>query len=434
MTISCGIDFGTSNSALAVAKGGSVELAVLEGQSNTLPSAIFYPFEGKPLFGRQAMQAFIDGEEGRFMRSLKRLLGTSLMGQGTIVNGRNKKFEGILADFIGHMKGNAESQFGGTMENVVMGRPVHFVDGDAAADARAQSELERIAKSVGFKAVEFQYEPIAAAFAHERQLTGEKLALVVDIGGGTSDFTVIRLSGNSMDKIDRKDDILANSGVRIGGNDFDKDLCLAVFMPPLGYRTTYGDKQMTLPVSPFFDMSEWSKINFLYTPKVRSQIADLYYQSHDKEKFGRFVKVLKEETGHQLLSVVEDSKISLTDRMDTEAALDFIQDGLKVQVARSAFNMAVDKHVAGISRSVTDCLQQASIGEEKIELVILTGGTTEVPVLRDMVRKRFPQATFSEENKLSSVGLGLGYDSVRRFGGPVVPALTPKKSSGLDFK
>lgn len=416
--MNCGIDFGTSNSTLAVAKEGNVELATIEDARGTLPSAVFYPFEGEPVFGRKAMRNFVDGEEGRFMRSLKRILGTSLMPHGTLVNGKNKKFESILGDFIGHMKNQAEAQFCQSIENVVMGRPVHFVDGDTAADLRAQAELERIAQNVGFGNIEFQYEPIAAAFAHERKLTGEKLALVVDIGGGTSDFTIIRLSKDKMDKVERKDDILANSGTRVGGNDFDKDLCLAVFMPPLGYQTTYGEKNMPLPVSPFFDMAEWSKINFLYTPKVRGMIGNLYHQSNDKEKFGRFVKIIKEETGHQLLAAVEDSKIRLTDLPFTEASLDFVEGGLKINVALGAFNMAVDKHVAAISRSVTECLQQAGLAEDSIELIVLTGGTTEVPILKEEIGKRFPQAEVSEENKLSSVGLGLGYDSLRRFGEP----------------
>src|SRR5690606_29664205 len=145
--------------------------------------------------------------EGRFMRSLKRILGTPLMEQGTIINGKRKPFENIIADFLRQMKTTAEAASGQAFDSVVMGRPVHFIDHDPEGDRRAEQELCGIAKSVGFKNIEFQFEPIAAAFAHERKLTEEKLALVADIGGGTSDFTVIRLSPDNIGKAGRSDDI-----------------------------------------------------------------------------------------------------------------------------------------------------------------------------------------------------------------------------------
>jgi len=415
--MNCGLDFGTSNSTFALCRESVVTLVPLEDESVTIPSAVFYPVTApQPCFGKQAMQLFMEGEEGRFMRSLKRILGTSLMNDGTVVNGRLKKFEDILADFIGHMKAVAQQQSGVEMTNVVLGRPVHFADNDSRIDSRAQDELQRIAKTVGFKNVTFQYEPIAAAFAHERELRSEKLALVVDIGGGTSDFTVIRLAQDVMDKADRTDDILGNSGIRIGGNDFDKDLSLNAFMPAFGYGTDFGEKNLPLPAVPFHDMSEWSKINFLYTPKMYKQMRDILPQSHAPEKFARYIKLLEEEKGHQLLAAVEDCKIGLTDYLRVTSLLHFVEAGFDVSVTRHIFNDAVGKHVRAIVDDIDDCLQQAQVAEHAIELIILTGGTTEVPLLRETVAQKFPQADISEENKLSSVGMGLGYESIRRFG------------------
>ena len=350
------------------------------------------------------------------MRSLKRILGTSLMQDGTVVNGRLKKFEDILADFIGHMKAAAERHGGAEITNVVIGRPVHFADNDSKTDNRAQEALQNIAKAVGFKHIFFQYEPIAAAFAHERKLISEKLALVVDIGGGTSDFTVIRLAREVMDKSDRADDILGNSGIRIGGNDFDKDLSLSAFMPDFGYGTAYGEKHLPMPAVPFHDMSEWSKINFLYTPKMQKQMRDILPQSHEPEKFSRYIKLLEEEKGHRLLAAVEDCKIGLTDHLEVTAQLDFVEADFNISVTRKRFNDAVKQHVSAIVSDIDDCLRQAQVWEDAIELIILTGGTTEVPLLKETVAAKFPQAEISEENKLSSVGLGLGYESIRRFG------------------
>ena len=418
MSFSCGIDFGTSNSALSIAhEDGGVTLASVEGESVTLPSAVFYPASGAPAFGRAALHHFIGGAEGRFMRSLKRILGTPLMAQGTSVNGKNRKFEDILRDFIGHMKAKAETQAGQPLQNVVMGRPVHFIDGDSAADARAQSELESIARAAGFRHVEFQYEPIAAAFAHEQKIQGEKLALVADIGGGTSDFTVIRLSADRARKAERQDDILANSGVRVGGNDFDKDLCLCAFMPELGLRTAYGDKRLPLPLGIFFDMSEWSKVNFLYTPKTRAMAQEILSQTHAPHLFGRFVKLLRDETGHQLLAAVEDAKIALTESAAVTADLGFIETGLRPAVTRAEMDGATARHVESIQAAIGECLKQAGTQAGEIGLVVLTGGTTEVPAVRSAISQAFAQADISEGDKLSSVGLGLGHDSLRRFGG-----------------
>ncbi|TNE31615.1 MAG: Hsp70 family protein [Alphaproteobacteria bacterium] len=415
--MNCGLDFGTSNSTLSLCRERAVTLVPLEGEEITIPSAVFYAVNASDArFGKQAMRLFMEGEEGRFMRSLKRILGTSLMNDGTVVNGKLKRFEDVLGDFIGNMKAAAERHSGVEMTNVVMGRPVHFADNDSKTDSRAQDELQNIAKAVGFKHVAFQYEPIAAAFAHERTLRSEQLALVADIGGGTSDFTVIRLAQNMMDKSDRTDDILGNSGIRIGGNDFDKDLSLSAFMPDFGYGTDYGEKNLPLPAVPFHDMSEWSKINFLYTPKMHKQMRDILPQSHAPEKFSRYIKLLEEGKGHQLLAAVEECKIGLTDHLQMTALLDFVEAGFAVSVARAVFNAAVDKHVRAIVSDIDDCLRQAQVREKDVELIILTGGTTEVPLLKKTVAAKFPQADISEENKLSSVGLGLGYEAIRRFG------------------
>jgi len=320
--ISCGIDFGTSNSAIATNLNGNINLATVEKDKSTIPSAMFYPRkQPQELYGRLAIQLFLEGTEGRFMRSLKRVLGTPIMKQGTMINGRVIKFNKIIGGFVQNLKNKAESTVSMEIENVVMGRPVHFVDNNHAADTQAQTELEEIARSIGFKNIAFQYEPIAAAYAHERKLSSEKLALIADIGGGTSDFTVIKLSNEYLKKADRSDDILANEGIRIGGNDLDKKLSLAAFMPELGYKTTYGEKILTAPVKPFHDLSEWSKVNFLYTNKLRMQIRKILNISHDQKRFGRLLSILERETGHTLLQQIESAKIALTNQQHANAAL-----------------------------------------------------------------------------------------------------------------
>ena len=416
-TISCGIDFGTSNSSIAVANGGKIDLVPVENGQVTIPSAIFFRrMDNKPSFGRTAVSAFLNRQEGRFMRSLKRVLGTSLMKHGTIVNGASMHFATIISSFLTQIKDKADLAVGQEIGNVVMGRPVHFVDNDPAADAQAQAELKGIAQRIGFKNIDFQFEPIAAAFAHEIRISGEKLAIVADLGGGTSDFTVIKLSNQYLHKSDRSSDILANTGIRVGGNDFDKELSLAAIMPELGYRSTYGAKNLEVPLKPYHDLAEWSKVNFLYTPKLIQQVRQLLHQSHDKKRYARLLHVLEHETGHTLLAAAEEAKIALTAQNEYETAFDFIENDFFIPIKRELFEQSIHPEVEKIAASARQCLMDAGVKKEAIELVILTGGSTEVHSIQTEFKRLFPTAAIADENKLSSVGLGLAYDSQHKFG------------------
>ena len=417
----CGMDFGTSNSAIALpAPQGGVTLAPCEGNHGTLPTALFYPATAAagtaPLVGRAAQQLFFEGEEGRFMRSLKRLLGTSLMTQTTIVNGKPKSFDRIIGDFMAHLKTRAEATAGHALDAVIIGRPVHFVDGDSKGDNDAETQLAMIARHAGFSHAQFQFEPIAAAFAHEQNIKREKLALVIDIGGGTSDFSLIKICADYGRKADRRDDILASSGIRTGGNDFDKQLSLAAFMPLLGYRSTYTDRNLTVPLAPFHDMSEWSKINFLYTPQQKRDMAHILRASHAPDKIERFIEVLEHETGHRLLATVEDAKIALTDQPSTDAPLSFIESGLHAAISRSDFDAAISPNVHDVMASMDECLAAAGTKDDQVDIIILTGGPTQTPLFQKIIRERFPDAEISEEERMASVAIGLGHDARRVFG------------------
>ncbi len=211
-------------------------------------------------------------------------------------------------------------------------------------------------------------------------------------------------------------DILANTGIRIGGNDFDKNLNLTAVMPHLGYKSTYGEKKLEVPLKLFHDLSEWSTINFLYTLKIISQTRQLLNLSHDKRKLSRLLRILEQETGHTLLTKVEETKIDLTAHSAYATSLDFVEDNLLINIHRTQFEESISAEVNKISNAATECIRQAGIKNEEIELVILTGGSTEIPIIQEVFKKLFPKAALADENKLSSVGLGLGYDSQRKFG------------------
>src|SRR5580704_14980702 len=168
--IACGLDFGTSNSAIGVARDAAVALAPLEGSSTLMPSAVFFDHEarGRVLFGNEAISAYVGQTEGRLMRALKSILGSSLIDEETVLGGRKVPLRQVVEIFVRHLKDKAEAFAGQEITAVVHGRPVRFVDDDDAADARAQAVLEDIARRVGFRDVVFVYEPIAAAHHYER--------------------------------------------------------------------------------------------------------------------------------------------------------------------------------------------------------------------------------------------------------------------------
>jgi hypothetical chaperone protein len=418
--IACGIDFGTSNTAAALAGGGfaTPALVALEGNQATIPSTLFFSTaSGAVHFGRQAIAAYTAGEEGRFMRSLKRILGTSLMTESTQIGNKRVKFTDILSPFIQAIKTKAEQQCGQEITSVVAGRPVHFIDHNPDADQDAENQLGDIFRSVGFRDVLFQYEPIAAAFAHEAALDDrEHLAIVIDIGGGTSDFTIIRLSRQHIAKQDRTDDILANAGVRIGGNDFDYALSMKSFMPHLGLGSHWTAKNLEVPTAPFAMLSEWSRIHFIYGPKYKRDLQTLAQEAHDPAKIDRLLRVVEEELGHKLMDRIEDTKILLSSKTKTTTDLSFIETGLEASSSRAIFESCLDRNIAALEAAIALCCQRAGVQTAAIDLVILTGGGTSIPKVQKIIKTTFPNAALSEGNRLSSVGLGLAYDAERRYG------------------
>lgn len=405
----CGIDFGTSNTTLSVQRNGAPHLITLEDGKDTIPSALFFPADkfAKPLFGRAAVTAYLNGDEGRFMRSLKRVLGTSIMQSGTLINDKRFGFDVLIGLFLRHIKTIAEEQTGEALTSVTMGRPVHFQDRNPDADIKAEAELRAIAQTIGFDDIRFQYEPIAGALAHEASLMREQLALVIDIGGGTSDFSVIRLRPGAVAHTNRQKDILANSGIRIGGNDCDKTINLHTAMPLLGLHDTYGEKTLEIPSLLYFDLSEWSKIMLCYTPQNRSWVRSMIPLAHNPEKVMLLEQVLEEQLAHKILNQSEQAKISLSTDLATTLDYAFLQRDLMQSLDQSTMNTLFDKTLSPVTGAMDDCLHQAGVTAQDIGALILTGGSTALPFFQSVWQSRFPHAQLLDANKLGSVGLGL---------------------------
>lgn len=411
-----GIDFGTSNSTVGVIRDGRARLVALEGEQATLPSAVFFNFEdGYTYFGRRAISDYTDSIEGRLMRSLKSVLGSTLANEKTRIKARQIGFIDIVGMFVGHLKKRLEEDAGGPVENVVLGRPVQFVDDDAAADAKAQGELEKAARAQGFRHIAFQFEPIAAALDYEQKVIREELALIVDMGGGTSDFSIVRVSPERATSGDRKADILANRGVHIGGTDFDRLLSIAHVMPELGYLTPTKDGKRNLPAGYFIDLATWQRINLLYTPKAMLDLRAIRFEAERPDLIDRMIEVVDQRFGHALATKVEKAKIELTDA--TETAIDVALPGAKftASLTRQGLEDTIRGAVERVTATVADTLAEAQVGAKDITAVFLTGGSTAIPLARESILALVPGAQIVQGDAFGSVGLGLALDAQRKF-------------------
>lgn len=316
-----GIDFGTSNSTVGWHRPGTESLIALEDGKITLPSVVFFNIEERrPVYGRLALHEYLEGYEGRLMRSLKSLLGSKLIKHDTSVLGSALPFKDLLGMFIGELKKRAEAAAGREFDQVVLGRPVFFVDEDPDADQEAEDTLADVARKLGFKDVSFQYEPIAAAFDYESGISREELVLIVDIGGGTSDFTLIRLSPERHQVAERQSDILATGGVHIGGTDFDKQLSLQGVMPLFGYGSRMKSGAL-MPTSYHLNLATWHTINALYSQKSQLALGSMRYDIEDTLGIDRLFKLIEERAGHWLAMEVEASKIELTEQQSAVSTL-----------------------------------------------------------------------------------------------------------------
>ena len=406
--IACGLDFGTSNSAIGVMRDGAATLAPIEAGSTLMPSAVFFDYEtkGRVLFGNEAISAYVAQTEGRLMRALKSILGSSLIDEQTGLGDRKMPLTKVVEIFVRHLKQKAEAFAGREITSVVHGRPVRF-DDDDKADARAQAVLETIARQAGFREVTFVYEPIAAAHHYERTVQAEELVLIADIGGGTSDFSIVRVGPERRDRADRGQDVLANTGVRVGGTDFDTALSLASVMPLLGLGTQLIDKNLPMPNALYHELATWATINFAYTHKNERSLAGLVPRTREPEKVGRLLKVLRRRLGHRLAFAAEEAKIALSAEERVALPLTFLETGLAAGATRAEFDRAIDARIERLFKAARDCIAAAGVKPAAIQTIFLTGGSCRVPAVRAAIARAAPSARQAGASDLLSVTLGL---------------------------
>ncbi len=411
-----GIDFGTSNSSVGYLKDGAPTLLAFGEDGISVPTAIFYASETSDIsFGKQAMTQYTEAVEGRLLRSLKSILGSSLMGEKTSIRNRRVAFSDIIQDFFGYLRTTLSDQGQPDMTKVVLGRPVHFVDDNPELDRLAEQQLRDIAEKAGFKHVEFQFEPVAAALAYESHLQDEQLALVVDIGGGTADFSIIRLSPDRHRQIDRAGDILSTVGIHIGGTDFDRLLSLHSLMPLLGMGTRVKGSSRLLPQSTYFDLATWHRIPLLYNNATEQKIRQIQLEAEQADKVKLLREIVSRKLGHGLAREVEQAKISLSSKGATDCSLQGLSNELRTTISRAQFEASIESVVDRLTDCVATALADSQIRPDAITRVFYTGGTSAVPLLRQHFGALFASAKHVQGDTFGSVGLGLTIDAARRF-------------------
>jgi hypothetical chaperone protein len=406
---SLGLDFGTANSSIAVSDGINTDVLILDQGSSSIPSTFFFDFEDDVTYiGEDAYDRYYLGDKGRFLRSFKSALGTSTLEHEIQIKRNRYSVKDIIQQYLGIVVSRAELDLQQPIDNLVVGRPVHFVDHDPDADSRAEASLRDIVQNLGVKNVEFQLEPIAAALNYGVTVDSEELVLVIDIGAGTSDFSVVKFAAINQGQAE----VISNCGVHIGGNDFDKVIALNQAMPLFGYTQRFKRReQLEVPNHYYQNASSWHKIDLLYDRKVINAMQEISPQVFDPELIDRFLKLLSTRQVHNVLAEVERMKKAYSDNhnsgLDSSIDLSFLEQGLEVKIDKTSFHNLIDSMCDDIISNAKQAIELAGLEGHQIDTVYVTGGSMGIKHLHDKVVAEFGEAKIVEGDRATSVARGL---------------------------
>ena len=413
MTQTLGIDFGTSNTAAAVLVGGHAHLIEVEPGRTSLPTSVFFDYERKvTTYGSVANAALIEGREGRFMRALKSVLGTPLMREKRQIAYEQMTLIEVVARFLRTVRERAEASTGTKFDYALSGRPVRFHSSDDARNAQAEIDLREAYMVAGFSDVSFMYEPEAAALAAGPLAKG-KLGLIIDIGGGTSDFSIFEREGDETR-------IVASHGVRVGGTDFDKAISVAQVMPLFGHgseiKNEMGPGTHTAPNGIFHDLASWEKIPFLYTAEMRRTATLFRKLGVQPELFKRLSDVLELELGHDIAFAVEAGKIRVNAPEAVDAAIDLrvIEKQLWARMSTADLSRILGDHAMTVKSAALDTLRMAGIPQDQIGQIVFVGGSSLMQVIETAMVDLFPHAILERTEAFTAVADGLAIAAARR--------------------
>jgi hypothetical chaperone protein len=409
-----GIDFGTSNSALAILDTETREAVKLF----TVPSLLFFqePKERgqftKVAVGQDAIDQYVQNRmNGRFMKSIKKVLPNKSFVDTRIGN-RMYKAEDLVALILVHLKKLADDFLSEDIKTAVIGRPVVFDEAEDK-DALAQTRLQKAAKIAGFEEIHFQLEPVGAAYTYERQIEKSELVLVADFGGGTSDFSLMRLDPAAKNLANRKSDIIGQGGIYIGGDNFDSDIMWHKGTPHFGRGVkeefTPG-KPLDLPLSYFQNICSWEKMNFLDTLRMKLSIEKSYQYSGKDYRVKNLQILISENLGYSFFKEIEKAKIMLTH--ENNAPLVFQKHGVEIdeEVSLSEFkDEIIAQNLTKIEDYLDQFLKEKGIAKESIDVVFMTGGTSLIKPLNQIFKDKFGEDKLKSGDNFNSVAMGLAY-------------------------
>jgi len=410
---SVGIDFGTTNSAIALAVGGEVRLAqfpFFESSVDTFRSVLFFEKAvrtgaiPKPVAGPSAIERYLDSNEGgRLIQSLKSFAASRTF-HSTQIGFRTYKLEELIGIFLKALRSAVEKQFGPLGNRATVGRPVKFAG--AAKPEHERLALDRLRRAyaiAGFEHVDFEYEPIGAAYSYAQRLTSGELVLIADFGGGTSDFSLIELRPGSEHRI------IASAGVAVGGDTFDARIIKHLVSPILGLGTSYRSMEKVLPVpsSLYRKLESWHHLSFLRSPENLRMLESVRAQADQPEMIARFIEIVSDDLGYHLHQSVQRAKVELSRREETEFFFGDTSVEIRRRVTRHDFEVWIAEDLRSIERCATDLMRQTSIGPQAIDRVFLTGGSSLVPALRNLFAAQFGASKLASGDEFTSVARGL---------------------------
>lgn len=429
-----GVDFGTTNSAVALLEPGrEVQLARFSFRGEEMPScrSVLYFEQSKTASGQrrvhgysgpEAIERYLDADEkGRLIQSLKSHLSSHSL-TGTEVFGRRHRLEELVARMASDLRKRAEEQFGRPVRRATVGRPVRFVGAESEEqDDFAVSRLRAAFIASGFEEVEFELEPVAAAYAYEATLQRDELILIGDFGGGTSDFSLLRVGPEVRRRGRRPEDLLGNSGVGLAGDAFDAQIIRRLVSPALGSNSEARSLNKILPAVPawiYAHLERWHYLSFLRTNNVREILKSARIRALEPEKIEALIAVIEGDLGYQLHQAVQEVKFELSHRERAEFRF---RDGasgastidLCIPLTRAQFESWIAEDLATIEHSVEALLKSTGVGPREVDRVFLTGGSSFVPAVRQIFTSRFGQDRIRGGNEFTSVAQGLALRAAR---------------------
>jgi hypothetical chaperone protein len=409
-----GIDFGTTNSALAIYDEETKEIV----DTIIIPSLIYFYHQPDPasdknyVVGEDAITAYLnDGMKGRFIKSVKQILSRSSFTETRIHNKRYNASD-LVAIILKELKDRADYITGQDCRKAVIGRPVFFDDDDVKKDTLAQTRLSKAAELAGFNNVRFQFEPIGAAFAYEKTLAKKENVLVADLGGGTTDFTYLVLDPQKTGSKDRKNDMMATGGIYIGGDSFDSAFMWEKGTPYFGKHTQYEatpGKVLTVPKSLFANICTWEQMNFFNGPRIKKDIEDYYYYSGNDRKFKNLITLIDHNLGYSVFQAIEKTKITLTSADSTMFSYHNMDIDIDEEITLLVYEQIIAKDVERIENYLNEFMAQNNIHSENIDSLFLTGGTSMVGSIQKLFKNKFPNVKLNSGDNFKSVAKGLAY-------------------------